>query len=133
MAFAASLIPSVATTTALEAPLPVPETIEAPQEPQQATGGIECSCVLFVKSLGFKLPRLIDAGNLDTNSRVPIKGGIISFVYENGMHHLAYVESIQPDGIHIKESNFEKCKIGERIISPNDEHIIGFWRSPDID
>ena len=130
-------VTSLATTTSYTAPEPqmnLPKIeVNTPQNANlEQPGAIECSCVLFVKSLGFKLPRLIDAGNLDINSRVPIKGGLISLVYGE-IHHIAYVESIQPDGIHIKESNFEKCKIGERVIPIDDPNIIGFYRTPDID
>lgn len=85
-----------------------------------------CNCVSFVKAMGVKIPRIIDAGNLDSNSKVPIKGGVIILDY-HGIHHLAYIDSVESDGIHIKEANFIHCSLGKRVIDLSDEHIVGFF------
>lgn len=87
---------------------------------------VSCNCVQFVKAMGVKLPRIIDAGNLDPNTKVPVKGGVIIMVY-NGIHHLAYIDSVQEDGIHIREANYSKCLIGRRVIPFNDPATIGFY------
>ncbi len=72
------------------------------------------------------MPILGDAGNLDPNSKVPVKGGVLISSY-NGVHHLSFIESVQSDGIHVSEANFSKCKLGKRIIPFNDPSTIGFY------
>lgn len=72
------------------------------------------------------MPTLGDARNLDVNSVVPIRGGVIIMSY-NEVHHLAFIESVEADGIHISEANFSICSLGKRIISFSDSHIIGFY------
>lgn len=88
-----------------------------------------CNCVSFARAMHVHFPRLQDAKDLDTNSTVPIKGGLIKMVY-SGVYHLVYIESVQDDGIHIREANFSPCKIGKRIIDFNDPHIVGYYRDP---
>lgn len=87
---------------------------------------VSCNCVQFIRTMGVHMPRLKDAGDLDVNSNVPIKGGVVKFNY-NGVYHLAYIESVDADGIHIREANYEPCKIGERVISPSDPRIVGYY------
>lgn len=78
------------------------------------------------------MPRLIDARNLDlTLNSPPIRGGIVKMKYDE-VYHLAYVESIDPDGINISEQNFSKdpeCPVTYRKIKFDDKSILGFARS----
>lgn len=87
---------------------------------------VSCNCVAFVRTMGVHFPRLVDAKDLDTNSKVPTVGGVIKMVY-NGIYHLAYITSVEEDGIHIREANFSPCVIGRRVIDFSDLHIVGFY------
>lgn len=87
---------------------------------------VSCNCVAFIRTMGVHFPRLQDAKDLDTNSSVPMKGGVIKMVY-NGIYHLAYITSVEEDGIHIREANYSACLIGKRVIAFNDKHIVGFY------
>lgn len=91
---------------------------------------VACDCASFVKVMlareGYTLPRIIDAGNLDINSRVPVKGGVVILAYPQA-HHIAFIKSIDAEGIHIVESNFQHCLIGSRVLSPSDPHIMGYY------
>jgi hypothetical protein len=87
-----------------------------------------CSCVSLVKAMGVKLPKG-DADDLFPNSEVPRKGGAVILKYwKPERHHVAYVDSVQEDGLHIIESNYERCKITSRVIPLDDKHIMGFYK-----
>lgn len=85
-----------------------------------------CSCVSFAKSIGVKIPIIGNAKNLIPNSVYPRVGGVVILVY-NGTYHLAVIERISPDGIHVVESNLERCKKGRRIIKFDNKNIVGYW------
>lgn len=91
-----------------------------------------CSCVQTAKALGAKLPKG-DANELHPNtSEAPAVGGVLILKYWNpARHHVAYIDSIQPDGYHIIEGNFEKCKITSRVIPFDSKNIMGAYRYPE--
>lgn len=82
-----------------------------------------CNCVSFVKVKGVDLPQIKD---LKPNSSYPRVGGVVIFDYPNAFH-VAYVEKVTEDGIHVIESNYESCAITRRIISFDDSNIVGYW------
>jgi surface antigen len=54
----------------------------------------------------------------------------VKLQYSNNIYHLAFIESVEADGIHISEKNFKydpDCKRQYRILDFNDLHIIGYW------
>lgn len=140
--FASSIIPlppvepviNQPLTEKIEVSIPTSETIVKPEAPQQATQPlkIECSCVMYIRSKGIPMPTLYDARNLDiTLNSPPIRGGLVKMKYGE-VYHLAYVESIDPDGINISEQNFSKdptCPVTYRKIKFDDPAILGFARS----
>jgi hypothetical protein len=89
-----------------------------------------CNCVAFIRTMGVHFPRLEDAKDLDTNSLVPIVGGVVKLVY-NGIYHLAYIEKITAEGLYLRESNYKPCLIARRLIPLNDPHIIGYYSDVD--
>lgn len=90
-----------------------------------------CSCVQLVKSLGVNIK-----GNADdifpTDTVIPHAKGVVILKYWNpDRHHVAYIESVEKDGLHIIEGNFERCKITRRVIPLNDIHIMGYYKPLD--
>lgn len=81
-----------------------------------------CNCYSLVKSRVRSLPRVKD---LKPNTSYPPKNGVVIMQYD--VPHYAYIESIQADGIHVLESNFEPCLVSRRVINFNDKKIVGFW------
>jgi len=140
--FASSIIPlppiepivNQPLTEKIEVSIPTSETIVKLEATSEATQPlkIECSCVMYIRSKGIPMPTLYDARNLDiTLNSPPIKRGIVKMQYGD-VYHLAYVESIDPDGINISEQNFSKdptCPITYRKIKFDDKSILGFTRS----
>ena len=88
---------------------------------------VSCNCVAFVRAMGVHFPRLKDAKDLDVNSKVPVKGGVVQLDY-NGIYHLAYITSVEADGIHVREANFKPCLSSRRVIDFNDPRIVGYFR-----
>lgn len=82
-----------------------------------------CSCVQFVKAMGVKVKG--DASAIAPNGP-PTIGGLVLFDY-NGVGHVALIESFTSTGIHVKEANFEKCRVTERDVSFDDPHVRGYW------
>ena len=110
-----------------DAPAPTPIIEETKiEEPADV-----CSCVMYVRSRGVDFPQIGYAGNLKVNSLYPRVGGVVLLNY-NGLHHLAFIEAVKEDGLHISEQNFhhdmkDDCPITRRVIPINDPHIIGYY------
>jgi hypothetical protein len=83
-----------------------------------------CNCIAEVKNLGAKVPF---KDKLEPNSIVPRVGGVVIMQYGE-LKHLAYVTSVEEDGIHIKEANYKRCERGTRVLEFLDKHILGFWK-----
>ena len=88
-----------------------------------------CSCVLTVKALGVKIPRVYKADFIRPNSRYPHKGGLVLFK----KNHLALIEKIAEEGLYIREGNYKKCSITRRLVKFNDPQIRGYWYDISID
>lgn len=83
-----------------------------------------CNCKAETRRLGAKTP----SGEITPNTSYPRVGGIVIMIY-NGVKHYAYILSVEEDGIHIQETNFQKCERTWRTISFDDTHIVGYWHS----
>lgn len=91
----------------------------------------ECSCVKYVRGIIPSLPRG-NAKDLETNSIYPIKNSAVKLSYGDNFqvdkYHLAYVESVQPDGIHIvSDCKYGKHEIIREIIPLESDLIQGYW------
>jgi len=88
---------------------------------------IFCSCVLTARELGAKLPKG-DARELIPNSPFPRVGGVVILRYHEDAH-VAYIDKVTSEGLHVQEGNFEKCKQTERVIDFDDPNIVGYWHA----
>ncbi len=118
--------------TPVIAPQQATEPVAVEVEPVTEPIKKECSCVMYIRSKGIPMPRLIDAKNFDiTLNSPPFKGGLVKMKYGE-VYHLAYVESISADGINISEQNYSKdptCPVTYRKLDFSDPTILGFARS----
>jgi len=86
-----------------------------------------CNCYSLVKTR-IKLPKMAE---IVPNNPYPKVKGVIILQY-GFVKHIALIESVKEDGIHVLESNFKPCLVARRVIDFNDPRIVGFWSSPDI-
>lgn len=102
---------------------PSEPTVE--DEVVEVNNSVYCSCIQTARLFGLNLPRG-DAKDLMPNSP-PIEGGGVLLSYHSGtVQHVAYIQSILPEGLWIQEGNFHKCEYSERFIPWNSPHIRGF-------
>lgn len=88
-----------------------------------------CSCKSYVKARGAKMPKG-DANDIFPNTELPRVGGVVILKYWNpDRHHLAYIEKITSEGLHIAESNYTRCLVSRRIIPLESKNIMGYWQS----
>lgn len=81
-----------------------------------------CSCTSTARVLGAKLPRG-NAIDLIPNIDIPVVGGVVVFDYG----HVAYVEKVTPEGIYVREGNYEKCRITRRLLEWNRTDVKGYY------
>lgn len=111
---------------------PPPEIQKVVEEPAAVVTKQECSCVQYVRSKIPSLPKG-DAVALLPNSIYPVRGGALKLSYQDGnefdvnRYHLAYVESVEEDGVHISEKCFNSNEKTYRVIKFDDDHIRGYW------
>lgn len=88
-----------------------------------------CSCIQTAKSLGVLIPVKTNASDLKPNAPARV-GGLILLRYAN-LSHVAVITAVTNTAtstiFHVKEGNFERCRLSERDVSSKDSHIIGFW------
>jgi surface antigen len=84
-----------------------------------------CNCYSVAMNKLGKLPKM---ANIVSNSNYPRVGGLIIFNY-SGLKHIAVIESVEDDGIHVLEGNYKKCEIGRRVVKFDDHSIIGYWKN----
>ena len=58
----------------------------------------------------------------------PVIGGGILLKYPNN-YHVAVIQEFRDEGFFVKEGNFKKCEITERLIKYNDPVITGFIKN----
>jgi len=85
-----------------------------------------CSCVQQLKAMGIKVPKGWNADDFIPNT-IPSKGVVIILKYKT-LYHVALITDISDKGFHIRESNYQPCKTGSRVIPFNSPEIVGFWR-----
>lgn len=81
-----------------------------------------CNCYAFATVLVGRLPKMLD---ILPNSNYPRVGGLVVLRYKNDKH-IGVVQSVEKDGVWIREANFEPCKLGSRLISWDDPALKGF-------
>lgn len=92
-----------------------------------------CSCIATAKNLGVKIPPKTNAWDLHPNVAWPQRGDLVLFRYPSGMAHVAVFQEWRGDSMYVKEGNFKPCKaITERLVSPNDPSLTGYWRSSQV-
>ncbi len=107
-------------------PLASTSLISHPSEPQTPPDTLACSCTAYAHYLDPRMP-YINAEDMPLNSIAAV-GNLAVFYYpKSGLYHVAYIMALDDDQLSIKESNFKRCTYTERILSENDESIIGFF------
>ena len=87
------------------------------------------SCVLTARWLGVDVP-LGDAEDLTPNNILPRVGGVVILKYWDPVrYHVAVIESVQTDGLHIAEGNYEKGKFTRRVIPLETKNIMGYYKN----
>lgn len=84
-----------------------------------------CSCVTFARKYIPNLPRVITASEYEPNAP-PTIGGAVIMDYD-GVGHIAVITGFPGGNLAIIEANYKKCEVTERVISFDDEHIIGYY------
>ena len=105
--------------------LPISKVIEPKIE---IIADIACSCVRTVIAEGLAI-ELKDAKDLIPNSEPLIGGGVLFYYPKTDTHHVAYIQAFTDEGMFVKEGNFKKCEISERLVYWNDPFIIGFIKA----
>lgn len=107
-------------------PVPPPPKVV----PVKYTSAAACSCVIFVKSITGYTGSVGAAKNWPINSNVPVVGGVIVFkgTIDNPYGHVAYIEGIEGNIIHIYQSNYDRCRINRDTVDLSDPGIKGFWQ-----
>ena len=86
-----------------------------------------CSCVQTVRS---KVPDLPKGNAVDFIPNSNMKDGNVLILKYGEVTHIAYKEEIVFEGIVVYEGNFDKCVVGNRLITWGEltEHLIGFYK-----
>jgi hypothetical protein len=77
-----------------------------------------------------RLPAVsLNASDMDgVANTYPHVGAVVIFHYKSGLHHVAVISDISPDGdLVIKEANYHHCTVDQRTIRADDPSIIGYW------
>ena len=112
------------------------ETAKA-KEDKEEYSYLGSSCVRFAHYLNEEVPLVDSQYFKQFKGCVPVIGGIIILKYNakdgsGEIWHVATITSFEKNGFGAFESNFEKGKIGHRIIFFDDSHIEGFWKPANI-
>lgn len=83
---------------------------------------VAANCYLFVKT---KIPSLPLQSEIVPNSD-PHRGTVAVFKYGT-LDHLAYVTSVEDDGVWVMEANYQPGLIAPRFVEFTDQHLLGFW------
>lgn len=89
--------------------------------------GWRCSCIQAVRKFGVHIPKGTNAGDLISNAG-PAVGHVVLLKYD--LPHVAVIIGMTETTLTIREGNYEKCAITERIIDQNDPRIRGYWSAP---
>ena len=84
-----------------------------------------CSCIRTAIAEGLKIP-LKDAKDLEPNGEPVVGGGVIFYYPKTDTSHVAVIKEFTENGFVIKEGNFKKCVISQRLVLWNDPFIYGF-------
>lgn len=88
-----------------------------------------CSCIQTSRILGAKVPRVKNANDIKPNTISPHRGGLVVFKY----NHIAVIQKITEEGIYVREGNYKRCRITERLVKWDDPQIRGYWYDTAID
>ena len=83
------------------------------------------SCIKTARLLGVNIPYLTDAEDIKHNTTLFENPQLVLFKYGE-VYHVAVIEKIDNDGIHISEGNYYPGEPSKRIIDFNDPAIRGF-------
>ena len=86
-----------------------------------------CNCVTGLRSFGVTIPIGTNAEDLPSNT-TPHVGGVILFLYENGVYHAALIIEITAEYMVVRETNFNECEeTTGRKVYYDDSSIRGFY------
>lgn len=85
---------------------------------------VVCSCWALVKT---RIPTFPSTKEIIVNSSKPEVGSVVIENF-NGINHYAFIEKVDKTEFTVYESNYHPCLTGNRIISINDKHIVGYWK-----
>lgn len=110
----------------VQASEPIPVVVE---EKINYSAPIECSCVKFARTLVPSLP-LGDARDLKPNATLPRIGAIVILNYDGTYHLAVQISKVSTENTYtVDDFNYQPCEETKRIISADDERIIGYWYS----
>jgi hypothetical protein len=96
-----------------------PEVVEEITTPDN----ILCNCYLYSKSVYPELP-----STATILSSLGEKGNVAVFYYSDvGLHHYAVLVGETDTHYIIEETNYQRCKFGQRQIPKNDPALLGFF------
>lgn len=101
---------------------PKPPQKEVLVLPEVIPDPILCNCWLNIKRI---YPTLPNSATVVREAKME-QGPIAVFKY-HGVQHFAIVTGIGMGEFHISETNYRKCKKGQRTISYTDPNLIGFY------
>jgi hypothetical protein len=82
-----------------------------------------CNCYLYSKSVYPDLP-----STATILSSISEKGNVAVFYYQNiGLHHYAVLVGETDTHYIIEETNYQRCKFGQRQIPKDDPALLGFF------
>lgn len=118
--------PEVASTTILE---PIEAMRWAAQRIKDgyAHEWVVCSCSSFAHVLNPKIP--IKNAEDYTPNGAPTIGGLVLLKYPKAAH-VAVITGFTGNGVTVRETNYEPCKMGRREILFTDPALVGFWNPP---
>lgn len=101
------------------------------QQPEIVEVSVFNSCVKTARWLGADIP-LGDAEDLTPNNELPRVGGVVILKYWDPVrYHVAVVESVEQDGLHIAEGNFKPGEFSRRVIPLDSKNIMGYYKRSD--
>lgn len=86
---------------------------------------LKCNCVRYLREMGVELP----VGDLKftPTTQEPLIGSVAIFYYpHSNLYHVAVVTKVGLNWFVVKESNYNHCQVGTRIVDINDPSLVGF-------
>lgn len=87
---------------------------------------VACSCVAYVSEHGGNIPH-VDASQLRPVTDTPTVGSVVlEYFPASGLYHVALVVAVTDETITVWEANYERCKVGTRVVRRDSTRILGY-------